>query len=130
MRLPHTIPEASDDNKLAEFGQDPANFDNKMLNQDDLWEEEINPHLKQVLGWGTEGNMEDLIWRGRKDVEGLATYVKYFVEDHGVNVVMPMFGSEPRFEPEPSWTGPGFGSRFNKLLNRTWGPGQGSEDGP
>ena len=64
MRLPDTIPEASDDDKLAEFGQDPANFDNKTLNQDDLWEEEINPHLKRVLivlNWWTEGNMEDLI---------------------------------------------------------------------
>ena len=67
--LPNTIPEASADDKLAEFGQDPSSFDNKIFNKDDLWEEEINPRLKRVLGWGTEGNMKDLIRRGRKGVK-------------------------------------------------------------
>ena len=62
--LPDTIPEASDSDKLAEFGQDPANFNDKMFDKNDLWEEEINPRLKKVLGWGTEGNMKDLIRRG------------------------------------------------------------------
>lgn len=83
--LPDTIPEASDSDLLAEFRQDPANFDNKMFDKDDLWEEEINPHLKGVLGWGTEGDMKDLIWRGRKGVEGLAIYARYFVEERGVD---------------------------------------------
>ena len=78
-KLPHTILEASDNDKLAEFGQDPANFDDKTFNHDDLWEEEINPHLKRVLGWGTEGSMKELIRWGKKRVEGLAMYVEYFV---------------------------------------------------
>ena len=84
-KLPPTIPEGSDNDKLAEFGQDPANFDNKAIDHDDLWEEEINPRLKHVLGWGTEGSMKELIRRGRKGVEGLAMYVGYFVEERGVN---------------------------------------------
>ena len=85
-KLPHTIPDsASDNDKLAEFGQDPANFDDKTFNHDDLWEEEINPRLKRVLGWGTEGSMKELIRRGKKGVEGLAMYVEYFVEERGVN---------------------------------------------
>jgi hypothetical protein len=85
--LPNTIPEASGDDKLAEFGQDPSRFqvDDKMFNKDDLWEEEINPRLKRVLGWGTEGNMKDLIRRGRKGVEGLTNYARYFVEERGVS---------------------------------------------
>jgi len=83
--LPHTIPEASDSDKLAEFGQDPANFDDKTFNEDDLWEEEINPRLKRILGWGIEGSMKDLIWRGRKGVEGLAIYARYFIEERGVS---------------------------------------------
>ena len=58
--LPHTIPEADDDNKLAEFGQNPAEFDDKTIDHEDLWEE-INPRLKRVLGWGTEAKLEDLI---------------------------------------------------------------------
>ena len=84
-RLPGTIPVASDDDKLAEFGQDPAMFDDQMFDKDSLWEEEINPRLKRILGWGTEENMADLIRRGSKGVEGLATYTKYFVEERGVN---------------------------------------------
>ena len=84
-KLPHTIPEASDNDKLSEFGQDPANFDDNTINRDDLWEEEINPRLKRVLGWGTEGSMKELIRRGKKGVEGLAMYVGYFVEERGVN---------------------------------------------
>ena len=32
-----------------------------------------------------EGKMEDLIRRGRKGVEGLAIYMRYWVEERGVN---------------------------------------------
>ena len=70
-KLPQKIPEASYNDKLAEFGQNPANFDNKTFNHDDLWEEEINPRLKRVLGWGTEGNMKELIRRGEKEWKAL-----------------------------------------------------------
>ncbi|KAF8802080.1 hypothetical protein BYT27DRAFT_7226487 [Phlegmacium glaucopus] len=59
--LPNTIPEASNDDKLAEFAQDPANFDDKTFNQDDLWEEEINPCLKRILGWGTDEKRSDAV---------------------------------------------------------------------
>jgi hypothetical protein len=83
--LPHTIPEAFDDDKLAEFGGDPAGVDDKTIDSEELWEEEINPRLKRILGWGTEGKMEDLIRRGRKGVDGLAIYVRYCVEERGVN---------------------------------------------
>jgi hypothetical protein len=83
--LPRTIPEASNNDKLAEFGGDPEDFDDKTIDNEDLWEEEINPRLKRVLGWGTEGKMEGLIQRGRKGVEGLAIYARYYVEEGGVN---------------------------------------------
>jgi hypothetical protein len=29
--------------------------------------------------------MKDLIWRGRKGVEGLAIYARYFIEERGVS---------------------------------------------
>ena len=67
--LPDVIPEASNDDKMAKFGQDLANFDDKTLDKDDLWEEAINPCLKRILGWGTEGNLKNLIWQGRKYCE-------------------------------------------------------------
>ena len=59
--LPDSIPEASDSDKLVKFGQDLANFNNKMFDKDSLWKEETNLCLKHVLGWGTEGNMKDLV---------------------------------------------------------------------
>jgi hypothetical protein len=31
------------------------------------------------------------------------------------SVVMPWFGSEPRFDPEPAWTRPRFGPRFKEF---------------
>lgn len=83
--LPHTILEACDDDKLAEFGGNPADFDDKTIDNENLWEEEINPRLKRALGWGTEAKMEDLIRRGREGVEGLAIYVRYCIEERGVN---------------------------------------------
>ena len=49
--LPETIPEASDNDKLAEFGGDPANFDDMAVDKDQLWEEEINPCLKMKGRW-------------------------------------------------------------------------------
>ena len=62
--LPETIPEVLDNDNLAEFGGDPVDLNNIIVNKDDLWEEEINLHLKRVLGWGTEGKIEDLIRQG------------------------------------------------------------------
>jgi hypothetical protein len=83
--LPNTIPEASDNDKFAEFGGDPVDLDDITVDKNDLWEEEINPRLKRVLGWGTEEKMEDLVRRGRNGVEGLAIYMKYCVEERGVD---------------------------------------------
>ena len=59
--LPDIIPVASTGDVLAEFGQDPASFNNEASSMDNLWEDEINPQLKRVLGWGTEGNMKALV---------------------------------------------------------------------
>ena len=36
-----------------------------------------------------------------------------------LQLVMPVFGSEPQFEPEPAWTGPRFSPKFKEFLNRT-----------
>ena len=83
--LPDSIPEASDSDKLVKFGQDLANFNNKMFDKDSLWKEETNLCLKHVLGWGTEGNMKDLVQWWRKGVEGLVICARYFVEERGVD---------------------------------------------
>lgn len=83
--IPDNVPEAGDNDKLAIFGGNPKDFDDERLDPDGLWEEVLNPLLKSRLGWGMEGNMEDIIRSGKKGVEGLATFVKYFIEERGVS---------------------------------------------
>jgi len=83
--LPDSVPEAGDNDKLAIFGGNPKDFDDERLDPDGLWEEVLNPLLKSRLGWGTEGNMDVIIRKGKKGVEGLATFVKYFMEERGVS---------------------------------------------
>lgn len=78
-KLPASVPEASDYNKLAVFAGNPAEYDNLSLSPDELWEETLNGLFKSALGWGTEGNMDEVIRRGRKGLDGLANFVKHFV---------------------------------------------------
>ncbi len=83
--IPDNVPEAGDNDKLAIFGGNPKDFDDERLDPDGLWEEVLNPLLKSRLGWGMEGNMDDIIRSGKKGVEGLVTFVKYFIEERGVS---------------------------------------------
>jgi hypothetical protein len=48
----------------------------------------------------------------------------YFVHET-IPLVLPQFGSGPKFEPEPFRTGPKFSSKFDGLaeLNRKFSPG-------
>jgi len=84
--IPESVPEAGDNDKLAIFGGDPKGFDDESLDSDSLSEEVLNPLLKSTLDWGTEGNMDEIVRRGRKGVEGLAVFVRYFTEERGVCV--------------------------------------------
>jgi hypothetical protein len=83
--IPDTVPEAGDNDTLAIFSRNPKGFDHENLDPDSLWEEVLNPLLKSTLGWGTEGNMDEIIRRGSKGVEGLLAFVKYFIEERGVS---------------------------------------------
>ena len=84
--LPDMIPEATEYDKLAVFGGNPQDFDNPDLSADDLWEEVLNKVLKLALGWGEEVNMDDVIRRGRKGLDGLTNFVKFFVVKCGVHM--------------------------------------------
>ena len=82
--LLNTILEASDDNKLAIFEGNPMDFDDPTLDADSLWETVLNAQLKSVLGWGMEEDLDLIIWRGEKGLDGLANFVEYFVVKRGV----------------------------------------------
>jgi hypothetical protein len=85
-KQPTSIPEASDYDRLAVFAGNPAEYDNPSLSPDELWEETLNELFKSVLGWGTEGNMDEVIRRGKKGLDGLANFVKHFVIKRGVSM--------------------------------------------
>ena len=84
--LPTSIPEASDYDRLAVFWGNPAEYDNLSLSPDELWEETLNGLFKSASGYGTEGNMDEVIRCGRKGLDGLANFVKYFVVKRGVSI--------------------------------------------
>ena len=45
----------------------------------------MNSVLKSTLGWGTEGNMDEIIRRGRWGLDGLVNFATNFVEQRGVS---------------------------------------------
>jgi len=77
-RLPASVPEASAHDSLAVFEVDPKEFDDPSLTADELWEATLNGLLKSVLGWGMDQNMDEIIRRGPKGLDGLASFVEYF----------------------------------------------------
>jgi hypothetical protein len=83
--LPASVPEASEFDKLAVFGGSPKEFDDPSLDADELWEATLNNVLKSTLGWGIEGNMDNIIHRGKWGLDGLVNFATYFVEERGVS---------------------------------------------
>ena len=85
--LPESVPEASefDSLRLAVFGGNPKEFDDPTLNAEELWEATLNNVLKSMLGWGIEGNLENIIHRGKWGLDGLVNFASYFVEERGVS---------------------------------------------
>ena len=80
-----SVPEASKFDRLAVFGGNPKEFDDPSLEADELWEASLNGVLKLTLGWGMEGNMDEIIHCGRWGLDGLVDFVMYFVEKRGVS---------------------------------------------
>jgi len=83
--LPDCVPKASESDRLAVFGGSPEEFDDPILDADELWETTLNHVLKSALGWGMEGNMNEIIRRGKWGLDGLVNFAKYFVEKRGVS---------------------------------------------
>lgn len=83
--LPESVPEASEFDRLAVFGGNPKEFDDPTLNAEELWEATLNNVLKSTLGWGIEGNMDNIIRRGKWGLDGLVNFASYFVEERSVS---------------------------------------------
>ena len=83
--LPDSIPEAAYDDKLVDaLAGHPEIHTNPTLQGDELWEAGLNVFLKSVLGWGTDEDAGSLI-KGKKGLERLFEYVKYFIVKRGVS---------------------------------------------
>ena len=79
--LPHNIPEALQFDTLSVFRGNPKDFNDASLSADDLWETGLNGILKTMLGWGKEGNMDQIMHRGKWGLDGLVDFVAYFIEE-------------------------------------------------
>jgi hypothetical protein len=84
-QIPESIPEGSENDRLAPFGDDPRNQDVSDLEGDELWEANLNRFLKEVLGWGTEDGMDEIVRRGKNGMDGVLEFARYFVEERGVS---------------------------------------------
>ena len=62
------------------LGGNPKEFDDASLEADELWEASLNGVLKSTLGWGMEGNMDEIIRHGRWGLDGLVDFATYFME--------------------------------------------------
>ncbi|KAG6848307.1 hypothetical protein H0H93_001364, partial [Arthromyces matolae] len=87
-RLPATIPNATPSDDLAIFGCDPVTFDNPDLLPDEIWEDSLNKTLKSVLGWSREKDLTQVIRQGPLGMDGLLSFVEYFVVTRGVSEVL------------------------------------------
>jgi len=84
--LPESVPQASEFDKLAVFGGSPMEFDDAAWMLMSFWEtKHLNGVLKLALGWGTEGNMDEIVRHGKWGLDGLVNFVTYFVEERGVS---------------------------------------------
>ena len=84
-QIPESIPEASGNDRLAPFGENPRNQDVSDLEGDELWEASLNRFLKEVLGWGNVDKMEDFVRRGKNGMDGVLEFARYFIEERGVS---------------------------------------------
>jgi hypothetical protein len=83
-KLPNSS-EVTYDDKLADsLAGHPEIHDDPALQGDELWEAGLNEFLKSVLGWTTEKDVESLI-KGKKGLERLFDFVKYFIVKRGVS---------------------------------------------
>jgi hypothetical protein len=84
-QIPESIPEGSENDILAPFGDNPRNQDVSGLDGDELWEENLNRFLKEILGWGNEDRMDEVIRRGKNGMDGVLEFARYFIEERGVS---------------------------------------------
>ena len=83
--LTRDVLEATENDVLARFSEDPASFDNPEVGSEELWEEVLNPVMKSILGWGDELDTASMVWRGEKGMLGVYRFVKYFTVKRGVD---------------------------------------------
>ena len=55
------------------------------MDADDLWEVTLNCILKSALGWGMDGNIDEVIQHGKWGLDGLVNFVTYFMNERGVS---------------------------------------------
>ncbi|KAJ6481266.1 hypothetical protein C8R47DRAFT_1284367, partial [Mycena vitilis] len=83
-RLPAAVEAADDTNPLSAFSADPASYVSALTKPGDLWEE-LNPIFHRAFDYsiGPE-TVVTMIQRGALGVDGLLSFLKYFVGERGL----------------------------------------------
>lgn len=78
-QIPTAVPEATAYDRIASFAGDPSVLDDVSIPGSELWEQFLNKHLKEILGWENAVDMDAFIRRGPLGVASVLNFVKYFV---------------------------------------------------
>ena len=95
--VPQSASNASPTAASTTSEQGKAVSDDPSLEADELWEASLNGVLKSTLGWGMEGNMDEIIRCGRWGLDGLVDFATYFVEERGVRCHITIFRHVPDY---------------------------------
>jgi hypothetical protein len=83
-QIPTTIPAATAEHRLHEFGGDPSK---SIQPEVEDWEDLLNPMLKRAFGWGVNEMNESakgMLHRGQYGLDGFANFIEYFVKRRGL----------------------------------------------
>ncbi|KAK0452007.1 uncharacterized protein EV420DRAFT_1645958 [Desarmillaria tabescens] len=85
--LPENFPVAAPSDILAAFSGDPALYDDPTIASADLWEKILNRKMHVFLG-KSELELAPLVRVGENGISGFCRFVRYFVEQRGVNPML------------------------------------------
>jgi hypothetical protein len=81
--LPDTVPLGLPEDSLAALSYSPKDL---LLDDQDAWEDVVNPTLDRILGFGvTSDAIRDLIRRGRYGMDSVYRYFHTCVHDLGIH---------------------------------------------
>jgi hypothetical protein len=88
-QLPSIVPEGKEDNVFVIFSsEDPSTVVPEGMSDEDAWEQVLDLMLNQVFQGVTDDKLGGLVRRGRRGVDGFASFMMFWIE-RGVGIFEP-----------------------------------------